>query len=810
VEHYGEHEPFGPVIEALDRLVSGPARSAVLPTLQRSSPTWCSHLAAARSTSTVERTGSAPALTSAPTLREIAVALEALTSDKTLVLVLEDLHWADPSTVDVISVLAQRTEHARLLIVATYRPAEAAVRDHPIARLRPTLQHRSRCVQIALEPLHREAIQTYLGIRFAGLPRADEVAAWLHRRTEGNPLFVVALVDYLTGRAASYGNDAPLSAAITGDLDAEIPETLRGMIEAQLDLLDPRSRRILEAASGIGVEFDAQCVAAALEVRVEEADAILSELARTHELLDVTTEREWPDGSAGGRYDFRHELYRQTLYTHLPPAVRREAHQRIGQRLEAGFGERVAEISAELAHHFERGGDRTRAFNHLLLGAERVLERAGLREASSLLDTAEPLLARLPASVDRDRRELALMNLRAVVLSGIGGYAAEGLEVVLERCRKLATDLKDDVRLFTAVRALWYLRGTRGEVEATWALVDELRRLSTRLDHLRSVLAEASAGITALWAGDLGTAREALERVEVAVVTGRLAEFEGVGDYGVAPLIEALAHLAHALWLLGDPGRAREVRRASLAAAERLGHPLTLALVLEHAAFSSWLCGDTEEADALSRRGIELGTEHGLGEASDLFTLFRGAALVQAARTDEGLAMLREGFGRYAATAARLASPMFTAFAASCLQAGAITEGLVVVERALHPGPSMLDHMFEAELWRLKGDLLLARNLSDVPPERPGRPRRTGEVLEEAEGCFERALATSRRQNARSPELRAAWSLARLRRERGDPEGARDLLTSLVAIFENGHDTPDLRVASRLLRELERESRQAR
>ena len=150
---------------------------------------------------------------------------------------------------------------------------------------------------------------------------------------------------------------------------------------------------------------------------------------------------------------------------------------------------------------------------------------------------------------------------------------------------------------------------------------------------------------------------------------------------------------------------------------------------------------------------------------------------------------------------------MFTAFAASCLQAGAITEGLAVVDRALEPGPSMLDHLFEAELWRLKGDLLLARDVSDAFTERPRRRRRTGEVLEGAEGCFERALVTSRRQNARSLELRAAWSLARLRRERGDLKGARDLLAPSVAAFEEGRDTPDFRAASRLLRELDREDR---
>jgi adenylate cyclase len=153
---------------------------------------------------------------------------------------------------------------------------------------------------------------------------------------------------------------------------------------------------------------------------------------------------------------------------------------------------------------------------------------------------------------------------------------------------------------------------------------------------------------------------------------------------------------------------------------------------------------------------------------------------------------------------------MFTTFAVSCLEAGEFTEGLAVVEQALDPGRSTLDRMFEAELWRLKGDFLLARDRGGAPSERPGRRRQTGEDLEEAEGCLERALAMSRRRNARSLELRAASSLARLRRDRGDLDGGRVLLAPIVASFEEGVDTPDLRAANRLLRELDSEGCQAR
>ena len=259
------------------------------------------------------------------------------------------------------------------------------------------------------------------------------------------------------------------------------------------------------------------------------------------------------------------------------------------------------------------------------------------------------------------------------MLSGISGYAAAGLEEVLERCRKLAADLKDDAKVFEATRALWYLHGKRGEGEATWALVEELRRLSTRLDHRRAVLADAALGTTAVWAGNLEAARDALERVEAEMLAGRLTEFEGVGDYSVAPFVEALSHLAHTLWLLGDGARAREVRRALWPLRNGWGTASRSARRSNTLPSRALVSGDTEEADALSRRGIALRVEHGLDEFNDLCTLFGGAARVQGGRTDEGLAMVREGLERYASTAARLASPMFGALAACCLQVGEIT-----------------------------------------------------------------------------------------------------------------------------------------
>jgi hypothetical protein len=330
-------------------------------------------------------------------------------------------------------------------------------------------------------------------------------------------------------------------------------------------------------------------------------------------------------------------------------------------------------------------------------------------------------------------------------------------------------------------------------------LTGELKRLATRLDHRCQILADASIGTTALWAGDFETAQSALESVEAEVLEARLSVHEGPIDYSVAPFIEALAHLAHALWLRGDAARAREVQRATLRAAERLDHPLSLSVVLPHAAFSSWCCGDLEECEALARRGIALAVEHGLEEAVALCTLFGGAARVSVGRTEEGLAMAHEGLKSYEATPARLASPMFAAVATACLQAGDVSEGLAVVERGLAASRETLDRMFEAELWRLKGELLLARDAA------PRRDAGAGDA--EADSCLERSLAISRAQGGRALELRAAASLARLWQERGELREATQILTPIVRSFDPALDTPDLRETRRILRELGGEDR---
>jgi predicted ATPase len=278
--------------------------------------------------------------------RELAVLIEALTTDLTLVLVLEDLHWSDPSTVDLLTLLAQRRDPARLLVIGTYRPADVAVHDHVLGNAVRTLQVQGRCGDLPLHDLGEEAVRTYLARRFPGHDFLPVLPHLIHAHTGGQPLFLVALIDHMLSRgwildtAPGWGLSAPPET-----IDLGVPDDVRRLIEAQLQRLSPAERSVLEAASAAGSNTAAPIVAAALGCEVGVAELHCETLARAQRFLHVDGTVEWPDGRLARRYAFTHELYRQVVYEQTPEERRVRLHRAVGEALEGAHGVRTDEIA---------------------------------------------------------------------------------------------------------------------------------------------------------------------------------------------------------------------------------------------------------------------------------------------------------------------------------------------------------------------------------------------------------------------------------------------------------------------------------
>ena len=336
-----------PVLEAFGRLCRAPDGASLLALLTQHAPTWLAQLPALLNpTELAQVQQRVQGTTHQRMLRELADALEVLTTDHPLVLVLEDLHWSDVSTLEFLDSLARRQEQARLMVIGTYRPSDLP-RAHPLQKLTHELHVRGLCQTLPLQRLKRADVATYVATRFPGTAGVDALASLIHRRTAGNALFMVTTVQALTSQGLMVEKEGRWELQVSVD-DLPVPESLRQLIEQQLERLGAEERQVLEAASVEGAECTAAAIAEAVGRDAIEVEERCVDLVRSHFLCDRGIS-EWPDGTGTARFGFVHALYEEMLYEHVLPAKRTQFHRRIAERLVQGYGERTQEIAAELA-----------------------------------------------------------------------------------------------------------------------------------------------------------------------------------------------------------------------------------------------------------------------------------------------------------------------------------------------------------------------------------------------------------------------------------------------------------------------------
>src|SRR5262249_21845731 len=342
-------------------------------------------------------------------VRLLGGAVEAVAEQAVIVLVLEDLHWSDPSTIDVLSYVAQRSEPCRLMVLATYRPTDVILRRHPRWGGRASARRaRRRSEQLALGRLRVEAVYQWLGCLCSSPPQA--LVAWLHRRTDGHPLFLLMLFEALAS-AGMVACDQGKWSVQPGYDEFGVPESVRLMIDRQAERLDEADRFILEAASTAGTLFSPPSGAAAVERDVVSVEARCDALARESQFLRADGPWQWPDGTVAGGYRFSHELYRSVFYQNRSPARGRLLHRRIGERLERAYGSRADELATELSVHFDRGGDPARAVAYLEKAAADCNRRGADPGTTRKTLRALEIVSRQPDTPERTDR-MIFLNLQ--------------------------------------------------------------------------------------------------------------------------------------------------------------------------------------------------------------------------------------------------------------------------------------------------------------------------------------------------------------------------------------------------------------
>jgi predicted ATPase/DNA-binding winged helix-turn-helix (wHTH) protein len=413
VEGFAGKEAYYPVIEALGQLCADGDGRKHAQIMQQKAPSWYAQLTALH--------GEGAKTVAAPTrgermLNEICDAIEAMCSEATLVLIFEDLHWVDLSTLDLISALARRRQTARLLLLASYRPAEVCTGQHPLKRLKQDLMTHKLCAEVALHPLGRDAVREYLVQELQQEAPPKGLASFVHQHSEGNPLFMIAMVEHLIAERflRQEGGLWQMRSALS-ELDMGVPAALSEMIEMQIDRLDAADQRLLEAASLIGVIFPAWAAAAALDDDLEEIEDQYEKMTRRLHFLHPAGHDELPDGTQSAFYVFAHGLYREVLRARQSPARRARRHMRVAQKLEKLFAGREMDVSSELAMHFEAAAEWARAAEALCAAAGIALRRGARDESVQLTQRALELLENL----SEPNREAAEKKIRQQIADAL-------------------------------------------------------------------------------------------------------------------------------------------------------------------------------------------------------------------------------------------------------------------------------------------------------------------------------------------------------------------------------------------------------
>jgi DNA-binding winged helix-turn-helix (wHTH) protein/tetratricopeptide (TPR) repeat protein len=819
LELHGPGEAYLPILEALGQLCREAGGEQVLAILRRYAPRWLVQIGGLLEATDLEALQRhVQGSSQERMLREFAEAVEIIAADTELVFVFEDLQWSDPSTVEALAYLARRRRAARLHLIGTYRPADVVVRQHPLRRVVQELYGHGHCEELTLELFTAAEVEAYLGQRFGQSPAITALSQMIHHSTDGNALFLVHFVEYLLQQGLLVTSRGEVGLRVESSTLTElVPETLQQLLTRQIEALHPEAQRLLGVASVAGMTFTAAEVAGVVGLPLEEVEVVYDTLVAQEHFLVAEGIARWPDGTVTGRYSFRHALYQRVLYEQVGQARRMRLHRRLGEQKAAAYGDQAEKIAGELAVHFTQGGDASRAALYHDQAGTNAFHHSAYREALDHCQAGLAILAQEPDTPTRQRQELVLRMLFAGVVSATQGFNAAELLENLCRAQELCLALHDDATLVSVLVALGRFYDHGADRETIEQHTDEKLRLLERVQEpILALQLHTQLGTSYLFRGMHRQSQA--HHTRVLELYDPQQHRELVLRFSLDPMVPASGLSSASLWLVGCPDQARARLQHSLNQARDLGHPYSLCMALACASRVHLWCGALMEAEQLAAETVSIALEHDIAGLGVQGRMQQACIRVQRGEPEAGLSPLLEDLSRYRGLGAPYALPSQLCFVADAYrQLGRVEEGLATVEEAIRLTETYANVWWAAEVYRLKGEILLAATGQTTVHRRGGRgPSRAGRTTSvapgpghpifppqaEAEACLHTALDIARQQEAKSLELRAAMSLSRLWQAQGKTTQARQVLATIYSWFTEGFDTRDMREARVLLARL--------
>jgi predicted ATPase/class 3 adenylate cyclase len=690
------------------------------------------------------------------TIEALIDQMRGLAQQQPVLYIFEDVHWIDPTSLEALARQIDRLQDMCVLLVITYRP-----------EFTPPWGSFTHVTTHTLNRLSRRQVALMVQQITGGRALPQEVLDQIIARTDGVPLFVEELTKTILESGLLRDDGARYTLA--GPLPAlALPDTLQGSLLARLDRLGS-VKDVAQLGAALGREFSYALLAAVSPL----PDAALQ--AALHQLVQaklVFCRGQPPEAT----YLFKHALVQDAAYGSLLKRTRQQLHAKIAQVLEVRFPTLAAAEPEVVAHHYTEAGLSAHAIPYWQRAGQRALERSATLEAVAHLTKGLALLETLPDTPERRQQELTLQVTLGAPLMMTKGWAAPEAAQAYTRARELCQQRGDTPQLFQVLRGLWRFYQNGGNLRTAHELAEQCFSLAQRLQDVALLLeAHEVLGITLYQLGEWMPARAHFEHGMALYDPQQHRSLAFL--YGEDPGVACHSRMAHVLWMLGYPDQALERNRDALALAQNLSHPFSLGYALVFAAFLHCCRREEHAAQERAEAAMTLATDQGFAQWLAYGTLLHGWALAAQGQADSGITQIRQGLAAWRTMRAEGRLPHFLALLAEAYWKVEQPEaGLHEVAEALAVVDKTEERYWEAELYRLKGELLLA-----LSPD--------NQV--EAEACFLQALAVTCRQQAKSLELRAAMSLSRLWQRRGKRGGAHRLLADIYGWFTEGFDTAD-------------------
>ena len=683
-----------------------------------------------------------------------------------LIVVFEDLHWIDTETQGFLDTLSESVASVQLLLLANYRP-----------EYRHEWGSKTYYTQLRLAPLGKAEAEELLTSLLGNSVSLTALKPLILEKTEGTPFFMEEVVQTLAEERALRGERGSYSLETTPTA-LHISPTVQGVLAARIDRLSAEEKALLQQLAVIGRQFPVSLVKQVVPQSEAELYRVLSSLQAKEFLYEQPA---FPEVE----YLFKHALTQDVAYGTVLHEQRKAQHEKTGRALEALYAESLDEYYGALAYHYSRSENTEKAVTYLQLAGQQALQRSANVEAIRYLTQGLDLLAALPATVDTQQRELQLHLTLGPAFMATKGYGAPEVMRAYGRARELSEQLGDPVQQFTVLRSLYTFYLVHADLPTLQELTEQLLQLAERV-AAAPLLSEAYsvAGWTHFEYGQMRPALAALEHSLALYDPG----YSTVLRWGLDSGVMIRSELAWLSWMCGYPDQARTHTQQALARAQTLSHPGSSADAMTYAAVVHHWRREPHAAQALIDALMPLTVEHGFLFWEGWAQLLQGGVFVERGEGERGISQLQKGWARFAATEAKWGQAyFFTLLAEGYRKVGRLADGLSALSEALAHVETTQERFYEAELYRLKGELVL-----EQAPEN----------WSAGEAAFQRALAIARQQEAKSWELRAATSLTRLWQSQGKTTEAHDLLAPVYDWFTEGFDTADLKDAKTLLEEL--------